>query len=882
MRLVSMFLGSAALAAVLPYLPKVCCVESAETEFAELESEARQPRPEVLRWQQRAQQPVAPGAVWTAVEQHRQRMATTPSVTGPANWTLLGPGNIGGRIRAVVVHPTTPTTMWVSSVGGGVWKTTNGGSTWSALPDLPGVIAVSCLALSPSDPNTLYAGTGEECFFDNVEGSSNSAVMVGAGMFKSTDGGTSWVRLPATTTPNWNAISRIAIDPNNAATMLASTISGVWRSTDAGATWSQRTTVKALDVKIDPNDSTKCVAGRGDGVAQYSSDGGLTWTNAPAFAGATRIELGYAKSAPGTVYASVAASDILKVWRSTNGGQTWAQQTTANTIATYSRYNNALWVDPTNANNLVVGGVYVYRSLNAGVTFTSIAGSIHPDIHALVSHPGFNGTTNRQVFCGNDGGIWRATDILGTSAGWTALNNSLAITQFYGCCINPTSNVALGGAQDNGTVRYTTAGGLNGWTSPGPGDGSYCAADQTDPNTFYMQYQYIGLSRSSNAGASAGTGIKGAISDPTPNFMNYILLDPNNQGRLYVCGAALWRADNAKTGSPPTWVVAKPSLGCVTMSPIGPDRAHFSDNPPCNISTVAVARGNSNVVWVGHNNGHVYFSTNALAATPTWTKVDDNPTALPDRWVSRIAIDPTDTNRVTISFLGYATDNVWRTTNSGSTWTSLSGVGAGKLPPVPVSCLVQHRVIGSRFYAATDLGLYYTEDDGVNWLPANGGPTIVSIDELVWKNDRTLVVATHGRSMWTCDVDPGTVTNVGTGCGVATTPTLVCTAPIIGANQTYTLAAASANAPVTLLLAAGPANPVTFGACTVQPDLAGLVAVAIGTSTASGTLAVPIAIPANPALVGGVLTAQEFVAVVGGPLLGVGELTNGVQMSVGF
>ena len=876
MRPLAFLLGGALLALAIPH--------PAPTVAADPLREAAQPRPEVLRWQQRRSETgaVPSGAVWAAIEEQRARLATTPLANGPSNWTQLGPGNIGGRIRSIVIHPTTPATMWVGSVGGGVWKTTNGGAAWTMLPDLPGVIAVACMAMSPSDPNTIYAGTGEECFFNNVEGSSNSAVMQGAGIFKTTDGGNSWTRLPSTASAAWNAVSRIAIDPNNAAIMLASTISGIWRSTDAGATWSQRTTIKALDVKIDPNDSSRAVAGRGDGVAQYSIDGGVTWNAAPAFAGANRIETAYAKSAPGTVYAAVSASDQIKVWRSTDGGQTYSLQTTSGSIGTYSRYNSTLWVDPTNANTLVVGGVYVYRSVNAGVAFTSISGSVHPDIHAFVPHPGYDGATNKQLFCGNDGGIHRTTDILATSVAWTALNNGLAITQFYGCCVNPTSGVVLAGAQDNGTVRYTTTGGLNGWTSPGGGDGSYCAADQTDPNYFYMQSQFLAISRSSNAGASGGSGIKGAINDPTCNFIAYILLDPNDQNRLYACGARLWRASNAKTGAPPTWVVAKPALTCLTSAPIDPDRAHFTDNPPCNIATVAVAPGNSNIVWVGHNNGHVYFTTNALAATPTWTKVDDNSPALPDRWVSRIVIDPTDANRVTVSFMGFTSNNVWRTTNSGTTWAPLSGSGAGALPSVPVSCIVQHRVIRARFYAATDLGLYYTEDDGASWAPAVGGPSIVSIDELVWKNERTLVLATHGRSVWTCDVDPGSVTPVGTGCGSAATPSLGCSVPAIGKNQTYTLANANPSSPVTLLVSAGPASPTTYGPCVLQPALAGMVTFAIGTSNGTGGLTSVIPIPSNPALVGAVITVQEFIVASGGPMLGVGELTNGLQMTFGF
>jgi hypothetical protein len=648
----------------------------------------------------------------------------------------------------------------------------------------------------------------------------------------------------------------------------------------------------ALDVEIDPANSSRCVAGRGDGFALFSTDGGVTWSNAPQFAGAARIELTYARSTPNMVYAAVTAGGSLRVWRSVNGGQTFVQQSPGNVVSVLDNYTSAIWVDPTNANVVVVGGLDLYRSTNAGVNFTKVSAwasypnSAHADHHVIVEHPQFNGGSNATVFFGNDGGIQRATNVytVANTSGWTNLARGLAITQLYGCCINPTSGVVLAGAQDNGTVRGTPAGGLDGWTEPLGGDGSFCASDPNDPNVFYLQYYYLNLFRSTNGGASSGASIKGAINDARPNFMAYILLDPNDSNRLYACGERLWRANNARTGSPPTWTVVKPPLSCVNLTaPREPGRDHFENNPPCNLSTVAVARGNSNIVWVGHNNGEVYYTTNGLAATPTWTRVDDNPTALPNRWVSRIVIDKDDHNKVTVSFLGFTSNNVWRTSNSGATWSSRSGSGPGALPAVPVSCIAQHTVIGTRFYAATDLGLFFTEDDGANWEPAAGGPTIVPMDEIVWRNRKTLVVATHGRSIWSCDVDPAAAMPVGTGCGgIVTPPTLAVSAPIVGGVHSYTLASAAPTAPVALLLASGPPVPVAFGSCVLQPSLAGLLTLFVGTSSGGGTLVTNLGIPDDPGLVGQVFTVQELVVRAGGPLLGLGDLTNGVQLTLGF
>lgn len=849
------------------------------------------PRGAVLRWQQRADADgkIPAGALYREAVALQQRLATQPQTSaGPTNWTVLGPGNIGGRIRSILIHPTVPSTMWVGSVSGGVWKSTNAGASWTMLPDLPAVIAVTCMVLDPTNPNTIYAGTGEEAFFDNVEGSSNSAVNVGAGVFKSTDGGNSWTQLPATAVPAWDSVTRLAIDRNNPSILVAATKSGLWRTIDGGATWSQRTTTKAFDVKIDPNDSSKYVAGRSDGRAWYSTDGGVSWSTTAMFdPNATRIELTYARGTPNMIYAGVNARGSFQVWRSVDGGQTYSRQSGSSIVSVLSNYTGSVWVDPTNSNIVIAGGLDLYRSTNGGVNFTKISAwasypsSAHADHHIILEHPQFDGSTNRTVYFGNDGGIQRATNVhtVSNTSGWTNLNNNLTITQLYGCCINPTSGVVLGGAQDNGTSRGTPTSGVSGWTQPGGGDGSFCAADPTNPNIFYMQYQYIGLSRSTNGGASSGSLIRTGISEADPNFMAYILLDPNDSNRLYVCGAALWRTNNASSGTP-VWTSVKPALSCPSAPP--PPPAHFSDNPPCNISTVAVARGNANIVWVGHNNGNVYRTTNALAGSPTWTRVDTNPTALPDRWVSRIAIDHFDPNRVTVSFLGFAPDNVWRTNDAGASWSARWGTGANTLPPVPVSCIVQHRVVRNAYYAATDLGLYYTEDDGVAWTPAVGGPSIVPIDEIIWKNDKTLVVGTHGRSIWSCDVTPASIMPVGTGCGVSTPPTLSASLPLIGAVQVYTLSNAAANAPASLALSAGPPNPTPIGPCILQPNALGLIVVAAGTTNGSGGLVKNLSIPALTSLLGADLTTQELIAVAGGPLLGVGELSNGLTMTFGF
>jgi hypothetical protein len=437
------------------------------------------------------------------------------------------------------------------------------------------------------------------------------------------------------------------------------------------------------------------------------------------------------------------------VFLSLDGGAPFALRTTGSGITTYQNYNTAFWVDPTNSSRLILGGVNLYRSTDGGVTLNSAFSNVHPDHHIIVEHPQFDGVNNRTVFFGHDGGISRANDFLSNTT--TDLNNNLGVTQFYGGAMNNTSGVMVAGAQDNGTQRF--GGNVQGWTHVLGGDGIFCASDQTDQNYFYASSQHGAIRRSNNGGTSFGSNVAppGGGSDDF-NFATYYILDPNLQTRMYVCGNRLWRADNVKTGSP-TWVVAKDVITDGTS--IGrPAQDHFDSVPPLNLGSVAVAEGNANLVWVGYNNGQVWKSENALAGTPTWERLDDI-APLPDRFVSRIVIDPNNHERVYIAFMGWESNNVWRTTDGGDTWQEITGTAPHKLPSAPVGGFAQHRTKSNWLYAGTDLGIFTSSDDGATWSTYTDGPGTVPIAELTWRNDSTLLAVTHGRGVFSASINTG-------------------------------------------------------------------------------------------------------------------------------
>jgi hypothetical protein len=814
-------------------------------------------------------------ALMSAYE-HKQQMAAGDALGAPVQWTWLGPGNIGGRLRSVVIDPSNTQRIWLGSAGGGVWFSGNGGSSWQPRNGLLSMLGCGCMVLDPADSSHLYFGSGEG-FFDAAEGSGNTAILRGAGIFESFDDGVTWSRIASTATPDWYFVNRLAFAPGNPQVMLAATGSGIWRSTDGGQTWSQRTTTRTFDIDFHPTDATRVLAGRSDGFAARSFDGGLTWSPVQIGTLSTRVEIAYARSNPTTVFATVSnTSWFIHVWRSLDGGATWTQRSTQ-TIGTYSLYNNALWVDPTNANNVVYGGVQLYRSTDAGATRAQFTTGSHPDYHVIVEHPGYNGTTNKRIYTGDDGGLHTIADW--QTGSWSALNNGLGVTQFYGAAMNPTSGVMVAGAQDNGTNRFN--GNPNAWAyNVIGGDGGFCAADQTDPNFFYGGYQYLGLQRSSNAGVN-WTDIRGATtSDPGFNFIPFFLLDPNNQSRMWACGRAMWRTNNVKTGAPPTWVQVKAPRTCPTLSP---GQAHFQENAFCNHSTVQVALGNPDVVWVGHNDGEVHRTGNGTAAAPTWTLVDGaSGGQLPDRWVSSIAIDPTNHQRVLVSFMGYTPDNLWETLDGGLTWHTVDGTGLGALPQLPISSVVMHPVLTDLLFVATDLGLFHSTDGGAAWTVIAGGPENVCIEQLLWKNGRELLCVTHGRGVYLATLPLASTQTVGTGCAAGTPPVFTATSPIVGTSMQFQMTGATANAPVFFAINFGPPLNGSVGSCSVHVDL-GIAAVTLEAATsATGTWSRPLAVPPLSVFVGQQLTAQCLVVGAGGPLFGLGDLTTGLTAFLGL
>ncbi len=672
-------------------------------------------------------------------------------------WVALGPSNVGGRTRSIVIDPDEPTTMWCASVGGGIWESRNEGQTFSPVDDAMANLAVSCLVMDPHDHKTLYAGTGEGYY--------NIDAIRGAGIFVTKDRIT-WKQLAGTSGTNFYNVNRLTVSQSGTI-LLAATLNGIYRSEDSThSTWSSVWEGEIGMVLFAPNSDSRAVAGTLKGGALYTTDGGLTWTVADGTQDwCGRVELTYAAADPSIVYASVAMGSG-EIWRSSDYGGSFTRQKclTADDIpvsylGTQGWYDNAIWAgDPLDADLVLVGGIDLWRSTNGGNYLTQISqwqnpSSAHADQHAIVGAPNYS-TNNRSVYFGNDGGIYRCLDVLTVgqdsecSSGWAKLGDGYTVTQFYAGCGN-SENIIIGGAQDCGTVCYCPSNGTR-WTLVNGGDGGWCAADEKDHNYFYGEYINLDIFRSSDGGKTvedlSGAYYNGSrwawrttpylipdARDRTALFIAPFVLDPSDNNRIYAGGMSLWRTDDARAQ---------------VTDQIGPQWRSVKDPINQAISAIAVAPGEPQVLFVGHEDGEVFKTTNALSSTIAWTPVGASGAAqLPRRYCTRIVFDPKNRNTIYIAFGGFSKGNLYKSVDAGTIWKSIGAT----LPEAPIRAIAVHPKTNSRVYVGTEVGLFATEDSGQTWLPTSEGPTSCSVDDLFWIQTK-LTAATHGRGMFQIEI----------------------------------------------------------------------------------------------------------------------------------
>ena len=662
-------------------------------------------------------------------------------------WNPVGPTNIGGRVTDIVGHPTNSSIFYVAAASGGIFKTTNGGTTWTPIFDEAPVQSMGALAMDLAHPDTVYVGTGEA----NSAGYS----YFGAGLYRTADGGQSWTHLGLTET---RYIARVVVDQENPQSLWVAAMGelfvtnnerGVYHSTDGGSTWERELFVNdstgASDVVLHPQNSqivfaamwqrirdteNRDVGGHGSGIFR-SLDGGENWERLtdglpPQGENVGRIGISISESNPNILYACYADHPgyFAGVYRSSDGGNTWAQ---TNDDALEDIYSNFGWyfgnirVRPDNPDVVFILGVGLGRTTNGGQSWTYADDGVHVDHHALWFHPAQPTT----ILLGNDGGMYHS---INNGNSWSFLTG-LPVNQFYAASVDyQLPQRRYGGTQDNGTMR-TLTGGADDWQEIYGGDGFYALVDPTNSNRIWSEYQYGGLGRSDDGGQNFDY-LMWDIPDERINWSMPVALDPDDAHIVYIGTERVYRSTNYGDN----W------------TPISPDLTDGGGNGNLifgTVTTIAVSPVNSQVIYAGTDDANVWSTQNGGA---NWQNRSDG---LPDRWITRVVPDPNQVNVVYVTVSGYRNNeqdaHLFYSDDYGATWQNISGI----LPMGPLNDVVPDPEISGRLYVASDFGTFVTPDLGQHWMLLGEDMPVVPVIQLVLHNPtRVLTAATYGRSMY--------------------------------------------------------------------------------------------------------------------------------------
>lgn len=674
---------------------------------------------------------------------------------GPTTYNNGAQGYNGGmgRVGVVAFHPTDGNTLYVGTPAGGMWKSTDGGGTWSPMADALASIGVSGIAVDHTSPDTIYILTG-----DGDGGQTRSI-----GVMKSVDGGSTW----ATTGLSWGVSSnnrgyKLLMHPTNSSIMFAVTTAGILKTTDGWTTWSNVRSGSFRDIEFKPGDPTTMYSVTGD-TFYRSTDTGSTWgvIGAGLPSSESRIALGVSPANANYVYylagPDTGPGSFKGIYRSTDSGLTFSAMATTPNILGYptngsddsnqSWYDLAIAVNPTSADNIITGGINVWRSTDGGVNNSAVSQwneptggfqYVHADIHELTYNP-----VDGKLYVGSDGGVSVSSD---NGQTFTNIWDGLQIMQFYriaGVDSNP--NLIIGGTQDNGTNVYSGSPNIQHIYGA---DGMDCVIDYNNNNNMYFAFQGGGFRKSTNGGNTSfsikPSGSNGAWVTP-------YAMDATDPTIIYGGFSDVYRSDN----------------GGSSWSNLGSDGrgalAIGTDDP----ARIYAANGSS--IQMSANTGG------------SWTTING---PWPGLTITFIAVDPNDAQRVWITLGGYtAGQKVYESTNAGVSWTNISG----SLPNIP-ALSVAHQDTGGTpmdaIYVGMDVGVYYQSDVTPWQLHEVGLPNTPIYDLEINETNQTIVAGTFGRGLWeaplfgvsSCDLIISNVTSTATSCPTSTDGTVNITA----------------------------------------------------------------------------------------------------------
>ncbi|NNC83935.1 MAG: T9SS type A sorting domain-containing protein [Flavobacteriales bacterium] len=686
-----------------------------------------------------------------------QRRAILKSGEGKSQgvWQQEGPLNIGGRITDIAISPVDDNTFFIGCAVGGVFRTTDRGESWTPVFDTAGRPSIGDVTIAPSDPDRVYVGTGE------ANGSGTSGAFFGDGVWRSDDGGDTWQEAGL---PDSQHIGRLVVHPTDPDKVFAATTGllygtsptrGLYRTADGGANWEQvlfvTDSTACIDVVMDPVNTDIIYASTWErrrrpwgrvygGVTSRvyrSADGGDTWqqlTNGlPEDDTQTgRIGLAISATDPNVVYASYTTNAITNVYaglyRSNDGGENWTlaeYDDISDVNSSFGWYFGNIRVNPHDINDIYVLGQKLYRTQNNAVTWTQ-DNQMHVDFHAME----WSAQDPNMVLCGTDGGLYISEN---NGVTWEHFEN-LPITQFYQIEVDESWPGELyGGTQDNNTLR-TLSGELDDYEAILGGDGFHVNVDPEDNSYVYAEYQWGNLFRSDNNAISMDYAIDDIDQADRTNWNTPVILSTYDPSVVYYGSNRLWRSDDRAL----SWSVISPDL---TQGQHPSGSGSYGT-----LTTLAASSQNQDVIYTGSDDGMVHVTFNGGG---DWEMISAD---LPDRYVTGLAIHPDDDQVAYVTFSGFRntdyTPHVFKTINGGQSWMDISG----NLPNIPVNDILL-QAEPSRLYVATDMGVWFSEDDGLSWsiLGENLPPTIMSHLQL-HEMTNTLYIGTFGRSIYSFDL----------------------------------------------------------------------------------------------------------------------------------
>ncbi|MFL6294045.1 MAG: VPS10 domain-containing protein [Thermoanaerobaculia bacterium] len=701
--------------------------------------------------------------------------AVDPSLLAGLKARSIGPAAMSGRIAAI--DASNSGTIYVGTATGGVWKSVNGGLTWTPIFDDQPVASIGAVAMDPSNPDAVWVGTGE--------GNPRNSVSVGNGIYKSLDGGQTWQHLGLEKTER---IHRVIVHPQDSRTAWVAALGqawgenperGVFKTLDGGKTWRKVLYVDertgCADLVVDPSNPNKLIAamwdyrrwpwsfrsgGPGSGL-HVSYDGGESWKKLTEEDGLPkgdlgRIGLAMAASDPRVVYALVEAKSNALL-RSDDGGRTWKSVNSEGDVSPRPFYFADIRVDPRDPNRLYRLASVLHASSDGGKTFEAIGGfrEIHPDHHAMWIDPG----DPRHILEGNDGGVYESRD---RGASWRFISN-LPVPQFYHVRYDMAVPYNVyGGLQDNGSWKGPSDVWENGgirnqhWQEVDFGDGFDTVPDPRDPMRGYAMSQEGFVIR-----YDLRTGERKDIRPAPPagdeddlrfNWNAAIAIDPFDPDTIYFGSQYVHRStdrgDTWTTISPdlttdkPEWQKASESGG-LTIDATGAE--NFTT-----LIAIAPSPVQKGVIWAGSDDGRLHVTRDG---GKTWTSVEKNVRGVPENtWIPHIHPSTYDAGTAFVVFDNHRrsdwTPYVARTTDFGRTWTSLS---TKDLRGYALS-IIQDPVDPDLLFLGTEFGLWVSLDGGKGWMRFDQGiPTVSVMDLAIHPREHDLIVATHGRGLYIVD-----------------------------------------------------------------------------------------------------------------------------------